>query len=353
MAFFGVTREVIDTIKPIPGSDYLAAATLVGMDFQFAVMKGAWMPGDGCIYFPVDSLLPVHVQEKLGLVGKLSGKEKNRIKTIKLRGQISMGVVAKPELFDIPDGVDITTHLGVEKYEPPSVSCKAGRLLPLPSGLSKYDIEGADRYTHVFERLMHLPVIIMEKLEGQNVSFTLKVDGDEFFVNQRNFTIVPLEETGAKHSLWEYADKYGMKEILRKMVTSSPVKVERMITLYGEYVGPGVQGNIYKLPTNTVQFFDIKIDDVFVNVDVFFTLCKIGGTQVSCDIAPIIEYNVPLKEILNGKTTQEFSHGPSILNKNVLREGVVYKPIIEQYDEKIGRLILKTRDPIYLSKSEF
>jgi len=68
-------------------------------------------------------------------------------------------------------------------------------------------------------------------------------------------------------------------------------------------------------------------------------------------MVPIIAENVILSEVLNGKTTQEYSHGKSVLNSDTLREGVVYKPMVEQNNDKIGRLILKTRDPIYLEKT--
>lgn len=59
-----------------------------------------------------------------------------------------------------------------------------------------------------------------------------------------------------------------------------------------------------------------------------------------------------LKEWMKEKSIIEASNGKSQLY-NTLREGIVIKPIIESYSKDLnGRLILKQRDPVYLSKNE-
>src|SRR5688572_20999608 len=115
-------------------------ARLSGKDYEFVVGKGDFTAGDSVVYFPVDSLLPQWITDTLGLTGKLTGAEKNRVKTIRLRGNISQGVVALPSTLaeHCPDilkaelGADITALLGVEKYEPPAISSQYGDLHPLP-----------------------------------------------------------------------------------------------------------------------------------------------------------------------------------------------------------------------------
>jgi RNA ligase (TIGR02306 family) len=107
------------------------------------------------IYFPIDSLLPEKVIKVLPevIAKKLSGKEHNRIRTVKLRGEISQGLALKVAEFpldqfmgkDDMETVDITRFLGVEKYEPPETfdgDCPCGRL---PEVSPYYDIEGCDR----------------------------------------------------------------------------------------------------------------------------------------------------------------------------------------------------------------
>ena len=47
----------------------------------------------------------------------------------------------------------------------------------------------------------------------------------------------------------------------------------------------------------------------------------------------------------------EFSQGNSVLNARVQREGVVLRPLVEEYDEAIGgRLSFKAINPKFLLK---
>ena len=145
MSFFGVTIERIATVKPIPKADLIVVATLEGLAYKFVIGKDSFKPGDYCVYFPIDSLLPPELVEKLGLTGKLSGKEKNRVKTVKLRKQISQGIVGNPSCVPITDASPrvsmsewpsefLTQELGVTKYEPPVSSEGNVILKSLPDG---------------------------------------------------------------------------------------------------------------------------------------------------------------------------------------------------------------------------
>ena len=198
MAFFGVTKELIASTFPIENAEAIEGATLEGSTFEFVIKKGQFKKGDTVLYFPIDSLIPEWVLEKLGLVGRLSGKDKNRVKTVRLRGQISQGIVAELDLLEgMPnaplDKETITEFLGVEKYEPPAIPCQNANLIRLPIGLSAYDIEGADRYVEVAKILMPQPVEITEKIEGQNFSVTYSALDSKIYVNQRTFPFNPLK----------------------------------------------------------------------------------------------------------------------------------------------------------------
>lgn len=168
MSTFKVTVEAIKSLHPIPDADAIEVARLDGMDFQFVVLKGAYAPGDRVLYFPVDSLLPDGLIERLGLTGKLSGPEKNRVKTATFRGAISQGLVASLNLA--PEGTppeELTAALGVTKYDPPMIELPDATLVGLFDGISAYDIESADRYPALVEaQLMDVPVVVAEKLEG-------------------------------------------------------------------------------------------------------------------------------------------------------------------------------------------
>lgn len=343
MAFFGVTKEVIASTFPIENADAIEGATLQGSTFEFVIKKGQFKTGDTVLYFPIDSLIPQWVLEKLGLVGRLSGKEKNRVKTVRLRGQISQGIVAGLELLEgMTESEKITEFLGVEKYEPPAIPCQNAQLIRLPIGLSAYDIEGADRYVEVAEVLMSQPVEITEKLEGQNLSVTYAVLEDKIYVNQRNFSIQPLQ--GEVHEFWKVA--YNQNIIAFVESLKHPGK---NITVYGEFIGPGVQSNIYKLKGFEVKLFDIKINEEWLSPEIRKSIIETYFGNLDIHV-PILATNIILKQWLNGNNLVEASHGISQLHKTN-REGIVIKPMTESRHKQIGRLVIKQRDPVYLSKT--
>ena len=352
MAFFAVTLETIRSVVKHPQADRLDLCTLEGMDFQFVTLKDQFKPGERVLYFPLDSILPQPLLARLGLEGKLAGAERNRIKTVKLRGEISQGIVARPGDFltseqqELPAG-EITALLGLTKYEPEPMVVQEGLLRHLPQGAPVYDIEGADRFTEALEMLRKCPVFITEKLEGSNFSITLTME-DELFVNMRNHTIIPVE--GAEHYFWQAARESGLlakMTHIRDWVRAAPELADhhrRNLTLYGEIVGSKVQGNYYNLKGRAVYAFDLRSEAGFLSVPAFLEITRTLEIQT----APILGVDVDLSDWLGGKSLKEASNGRSVLNPDKLREGIVIKPMAEAHWSR-GRLILKQRSPEYLA----
>lgn len=345
MAFFGVTIETIDSVGQIPNADRIQVAKLQGKDFQFVIGKDTFKPGDRCLYFPVDSVLPDPLIAKMGLTGKLSGKQKNRIKTVKLRGQISQGIVAGVDVLPeeaktLVDPDALTQALGVTKYEPPENVCNDGILKPLPDGLSMYDIEGADRYSEVAALLMDKDVLITEKLEGTNASVCVKKDGS-VFVNCRRNTIIEIPE--AKNTYWKAIEQCGLIEMAKKMMET----LSEDVTVYGELIGPGIQKNIYALKEHQVRVFDVKIGHKWMPVEPFMAAFS-GCAEL---LVPRL-WKGKLSEFLGGRTIKQASDGMSMLNPMQKREGIVIRPLIEDEVPQFGRLILKQRSPEYLAESD-
>ncbi|RLF68204.1 MAG: hypothetical protein DRN26_00060 [Thermoplasmata archaeon] len=368
MAFFGVTVETIATVKPVENSDRLDVCTLEGMGFEFVVGRDQWKPGDKCLYFPIDSLIPEDVQEKLGVKGYLSGPKKNRVKTIRLRGQVSQGLVGPLDILDTLDpseveampSEELTALLRVEKYEPPErISGLGGgrsvRMATLPPGQTVYDIEGAQRYKSALDRLLEIPVLITEKLEGSNWSATRFLQDGEWktSINTRRHAIIPKDDEEEHPFIKAYTEQ-GFESILEAVQAKYPEA--SMIVLYGEFCGPGVQKNIYDLQSHKVYLFDIKVDNRFLDVEDF--LCLKG----TADIVPIISKGDTLSKVLESYIQQgdqpidalkKASTGKSILKMDALREGIVIRPLIEEYSPALhGRLIIKQRSPEYLAKSK-
>jgi RNA ligase (TIGR02306 family) len=357
MSTFAVTIERIAEVEMHTNADRLEMAKVASMSYQFVIGKGQFKLGDLVIYFPIDSLLPQNVITAIGLEGKLSGAEKNRVKTVRLRGAISQGVVAEPALL-LPDwkdggeyreGLDVTEQLGVTKYEAPPVISQAGNLVALPPLVRVYDIEGVERFGRLAELLMDEPVYITEKLEGSHFAASIDRDGD-IAISQRRYKIEPM--AGAEHDWHKVARLSGLFEKLPAMKT----EIERVrgepiegLTLRGEMIGPGIQGNYYKLPAQEVRMFEIEVNGTPVDADTFL---KLSG-KFKLTGAPIMGVGVPLRDWLNGETLAAASDGLSVINTALAREGMVIRPMREMYDMEFGRVILKQRSPQYLAGSDY
>lgn len=361
MSTFKISLEQIDKVWEHPNADRLELASLDGMTFQFCVPKGEYKRGDVVVYFPIDSVLPEDVIKVLGLTGKLSGGAHNRIKTVKLRGAISQGIVAHPDVFLLSEnakwdlaaaivkgiGADLTELLGVVKYEPEPVSVRDGRLVPLPQLVQKYDIEGADRHPDIIEKLLDQEVVITEKIEGSHFSASYYASGD-YAVCQRNYRIMPVVDN--LHDWHRAATELELEDTLRKIFIISGA--QQVVTLRGELIGPSIQGNIYGLSKRRIVFFEMEKDGLPVRpTDVVGWLRMFGLEYV-----PVIDAGI-LRKMLEGKTVQEYSNGYTILPgakepEKTLREGIVIRPVVEQWDTDFGRLIIKQRSPEYLAGGE-
>lgn len=349
MSTFIVAVRRISKVLPHGNADKLELAEVEDLAYQFVIPKGSAKPGDDVVYIPIDSVLPDDLSTKLGVKNYLAGKDKNRVKTVKLRGAISQGIVARPAAardgWTYERGVDYKDLLGIVKYDPPPVPCQAGLLRPLPPGVSAYDIESADNFVEIAALLMDQPVFITEKLEGSNWSATRMADGTKY-VSQHHYRIEPVE--GATHDFWRAAQAQGLLDALDRIAAEFGGK---QVTIRGEYVGPGVQKNIYKLPKNQVVLFDLEINGEPQDAPVFLDAAKRHGLPV----VPVLWVEDSLRNWIarNGGDLRLSSNGESKVTPGVAREGIVIKPLREQRHEKLGRLFLKQRSPEYLATTDF
>lgn len=95
--------QKIESVSAIPGADNIEVVTVNG--WNVVTKKGEFSPDDLCIYFEIDSFLPIKPEfEFLRKTSykKMGDKEGFRLKTIRLRGVVSSGIVIKIEnLFKI------------------------------------------------------------------------------------------------------------------------------------------------------------------------------------------------------------------------------------------------------------
>lgn len=337
--------QKIREILPIEGADSIEVAVV--NSWKIVVKKGEFNSGDLCIYCEIDSFLPI--REEFEFLRKSSykklpdGSEGFRLKTIKLRGQISQGLLLPlsalnskefPEMsvgiskqpwgdqlqlgpYDdalvIEEGTDVSKQLGIFKYEPPIPACLAGRVKgPFPSFLRKTDEERVQNLTAQFESMKGQTYFVTEKLDGSSATFYFK-DG-EFGVCSRNLDLLETPD----NTFWKVARDLYIEEKLGTLSEN--------FALQGELIGEGIQGNPYKIKGQTVKIFNVFNIDTqsFLDLGQMNEFLKsIDVDDKKIELVPVIDdqYKLPetIEEILNQ------AEGKSILNPGTDREGIVIR----------------------------
>jgi RNA ligase (TIGR02306 family) len=343
MATFTVNVVRIRNIEAIPGADAIELA-VVG-DYRSVVKKGQFNPGDIAVYLPEASVLPDVLIEKLGLVGKLAGGAKNRIKAVRLRGCLSQGI-----LYDhIPEGAqegdDVADILGVIKYEPPVPAHMAGEVANLFGHPIKYDIENFKAYPDVLQDGEE--VEMSEKAHGTfcGIAVIAKLDHPEMFDGNGLVYSKGLGSRGLvfKNNEANIANLYvlaakniKLHETIRRVFPGQTVHV------LGEVYGQGVQDLQYGCKERRFAAFDISVDGRFLGRDEFASAVAALGIPRM----PVL-YRGPFSR----EEMYKHTDGKSVIGNGAnIREGIVVVPVVERRDDAIGRVILKSISGDYLTR---
>ncbi len=325
-------------LAPIINADNIEVATVLG--WHCVVKKGECQIGDKILYCEVDSLLPVDKPEFAFLA-----KTKGRIKTIKLRGQISQGLVMPlnqitfVDLSDKVEGEDVTELLGVVKYEIPEHEIAANL-----RGKVKGNFPGFLRKTDEI-RIQSVPDVLVRH-KGKRFYYSEKIDGssctvylkdDCFGVCSRNLDILrEADFRDMKNAFWKTVVALGVEEKIRGL--------GRNISFRGELVGPGIQKNKYGLSELDIFFFNVfDIDgQFFLNYEEFVKTVESVGLK-TVPILGELDLNHTVDELV------EMSKAQSVL-ANIKREGIIFRPVVEDRDPDLGRLSFKVINPEFLLK---
>lgn len=336
-------------LKPIEGADNIELAGVLG--WQLVVAKSYRLKvNDLVIFFEVDSLLPVVPQfEFLAKNGTkktlFNGKEVEgyRLKTVRLRGQVSQGLALPigsfPEKLKVQhiweEGFDVSELLGVVKYEAPVPEGMAGKMRgQFPSFIPKTDETRLQAYPELLEKYKDEQFYVTEKLDGSSVTFFIK--DDEFHVCSRNTDLFDTPD----NLIWRVAKEMSIEDKLRKMNT----KTGANYALQGELVGGKVQGNKLKLSKPTIYFFSLFDLDKseYVNFSEMFIKSKLFDFP----LVPLITENFKLLGSVDDMV--KFATRKSVINADVWVEGLVFRPRVEMRDEDLGRLSFKVINPEFL-----
>lgn len=166
----------IEEVQPIENADSIEKVRV--KEWWVVAQKGTFMPGSKCIYFEIDSFLPLLPQFDFLLKGTkpkkmlVDGKEIEglRLKTVRLRGQISQGlVIPLSEFFDtdMEIGEDVSENLNILKWEPPIPANLSGVMKGFfPGFIPKTDEERIQNCSDLLEKHKGEIFYITEKLDG-------------------------------------------------------------------------------------------------------------------------------------------------------------------------------------------
>jgi len=328
--------QIIKDIRPIEGADNIEVAQV--NSWNVVVKKGEYKAGDYCVYCEIDSFLPIRPEYEFlrkTSYKKMGDQEGFRLKTIKMRNQVSQGlllpisVIPKQEEMYYCDGDDVTDLLGVVKYEPPMPAELQGVAKgQFPSFLRRTDEERIQNLSNEYEDMRKERYYVTEKIDGTSGTFYYK-DG-VFGVCSRNLELVENES----NTYWKIARQY---ELQGKMSV-----LGRNLAIQGEVYGEGIQGNKYKIKGQKLAVFNVFDIDKQEKMSVYdmTKLCM----MFSLTPVPIVDgyyiLSPTIEELL------QYAEGKSKLHPETEREGVV----IRSHDCKISfkaisnKFLLKQKD---------
>ncbi|WNG33102.1 RNA ligase (ATP) [Archangium violaceum] len=327
-----VSVQRVDHLEPIAGADNIQKARVMGWDV--VVKKGEFAPGDPCIFFEIDSLLPEGAPW-----AEFMRPRGFRVKTARLRGVLSQGLALPISILPgavPPHGTDVRDVLGVVKYEP---ALSDGREIsgPFPGQVPRTDEIRLQSALGVLEELRGHDFYVTTKLDGTSATFFRPLEG-ELVACSRNWALA----RGASHPAWRIADKYALDTVL-----------PAGFAVQGELCGPGIQKN--RLGLTEVELFVFSVHDT--------------RTGRYLDHAGLIGFcaehklrTVPVEHVVTGDAARTFDHGLEHYLKLAQgfytgtrnrKEGIVVRPLTECHSPTLGgRLSFKVINNDFLLKDE-
>ena len=359
----------IDSLQPIEGADRVEIAMVGG--WQVVVQKGLYKPGDTAVYFEVDSLLPTDNPAFASLTSlsskllfEINGKGYARIKTAKIRKQLSQGYLTP--VFDLLGsgdvvlmGADLTAKLGVLKYEGgeerrmnngDTATNSGVGTRSFPDFIPKTDQNRVQnivpRYNQsrdngeMFEKTYKLDGSSMTAYQkdgeqgvcSRNVGFKLTETPKGFKRTLKDF-IKQVKKHGFKRAKWEPMlppANNAFVQMAKNAGLLAALKLEgRNLAIQGEMVGPKIQQNFEGVDSNQFYIYDIYDID---NQQYFLPEARQEFARrydlKHVPIAGMVKLPDTVADCIND------ADGKSGLNGKY-REGFVYKALTRDFSFKV------------------
>ena len=313
------TVRVIDSILPIPDAVAIECAVIGG--WKVVTKKGEYQPGDLAVYCEIDSWIPHELATFLskGEPKEYNGVKGERLRTVRLRKQLSQGLLLPYSVVGSlwGEGDDVSELLNIQKWEAPINPQLAGQVKGnFPTAIPKTNQERVQNLKRDLSSLDGELFEVTEKLEGS--SMTCYLINGEFGVCSRNMDLKRDEN----NTFWKVAIEQNIENKMRTLDSDN-------FAIQGELIGPGIQGNIYKLNKHVFHVFDIYDIDAGEYV-LPETRHHIVG-EIGLQHVPTIG-TITLQA--NMDYLLETAEGKSLLNDTQEREGLVYKSMTRPYSFK-------------------
>ena len=348
------TVQRIKEVCPIEGTDSIELVKVLG--WQCVAKKGQFKAGDDCVYFEIDSLLPVKPEfeflrgnsyKNSDLLG-----EGFRLRTMKFRGQISQGLVLPIDIVEekgwhgLPEGTDVTELLEVRKWEIPEMATDGGTVIgSLPHSIPYTDETRIQAEPELLQEFAGLPYYISTKMDG--LSHSISLDENGFHVTGHNYEY----KNDGKSWFYELVKTRNFKEKLKsnlpeiEHIIHEPIQ---SISLQGEYCGEGIQKNRLRLKKPEWYVFTVNANGKRLNLR---DSQKIAG-MIGEAFVPIEERGedlpskYPTIEALLERADGQYLNGGK-------KEGIVIRPTEPVFSKTLsGPLSMQVVNNKYLLKND-
>jgi len=334
-------QKIKEVIKH-PNADTLDIVTVLG--WQCVSKTGNFKVGDKCIYFEIDSLIPMKHEWARFLQNKDKPQSPARLKTIKLRGQQSQGLCMPlttvfPGLNDMEEGTDVTEILEVTKYEPVIPACLNGDAKGVrPSYTIKTDEDRIQAFPELIDEFQDKLVYVSQKIDGTSGTYSFM--NNDYQVSGRNWSYVESDN----NTYWKISKKYQIQEKLKNIYDKSGVNY----AIQGEIAGPSIQKNLLGLKNHELFVFNVMnlSTNKFLEFYEFKEFCE----KLQLQTVPILQI-CPFKwktidELLNLADSTFYPNGH-------INEGVVIRPVHEFYSKVLSnRASFKVVSNKFLNKTD-
>ncbi len=340
------SAQKILNIEPIPDADKIVTATVLG--WKVVVKKDEFKVGDLVCYIQIDTVVPELPEFEF------LRERKFRVRTIKLRKQISQGLIVPLPAGKWSEGDDLSDVIGVKKYEKPDNNPGLYEKPRMPKKwykkwvyLFKYNflykvfpkLQRKSRSPfpkHLVgitdeERIQNIPQILQSHA-GKTFVVSYKLDGSSItIIHNKVFGVSKFRICSRRFELHDKKNdwyrvfvntdfKYEILKLVKHFNTND-------IIVQGEAIGK-FNGNHHNLQGEQIRLFNIYTNGRRLNQKEFLEVCMKNNIP-HCPLYKETTLSHTLEDILKESEIKD------LLNPNVEAEGLVWRCVEDNISFKV------------------